>query len=80
MSADEKSELLKLVEAASAKLAEHFDGVQICATHNLEGQTTSYVSGHGNIHARIGVLREWVIRQEQYVKTDADYYQKKDLE
>lgn len=60
---------LELLEAASAKLAEHFDSVIILASGPTEdgtGATTMFKSQRGNVHAHEGVVREWLREQEGY--------------
>jgi hypothetical protein len=50
----------KLLEAAAAALAEHFDAVQILATSQEEGTTHSFYRGQGNWYARQGLAHEFI--------------------
>ena len=62
MSDEEQSNLL---EAAAAKLGEHFDTVQIFVTRVVDdgklcGNTEDLSTGLGNWYARTGQVRDWL--------------------
>lgn len=61
-----------------AQLMEHSDSVRIFYTKhdgNTEN-TESFTVGNGNFHAQYGQIKEWVLRQDQYVLTQADIDQR----
>lgn len=66
----EKETIKRVVDECADKIAEHVDAVQIIVTHHShdEGNTMSYEKGNGNMHARLGVITEWVQIQRQYAK------------
>lgn len=56
----------KLLASAVAKLAEHFDAVEIVAAClEPDGNTQPYFYGSGLWHARIGLCQEFVDRDRQ---------------
>lgn len=50
----------KLLEETAAKLAEHFDAVQILASWRHEGLTSCAQRGAGNFYARQGMAHEFI--------------------
>ena len=50
-----------------------FHSVRLFATlHDSEEEVThSYTNGRGNVQAQIGHVRDWLIRQDEYVRVDA---------
>lgn len=70
MSGDEEQEI---VGRRVAELMEHFDAVQIFVTrYDAEREATRSVRlGDGNYFARYGMVREWVMQQEQDMRTGA---------
>lgn len=62
---------LKIVEDCVARLREHFETVEIFVTTIREKRTRSLNSGAGNYYARIGQIKEWIIRDEEFVRNDA---------
>jgi hypothetical protein len=63
----------QIVDETVSKLLEHFDSVRVFTTRhdgNSE-ETACYNSGGGNFYAQLGQVREWIVRQDQYVKNDA---------
>lgn len=56
----------QMLEAAAKYLAEHFDSIQIICTvdGNVPNQTTLRVKGVGNIYARVGSTRDWLIAED----------------
>lgn len=73
MNADEKKQMVEMVDQAAAKLAEHFDSVQIFVTRQCGGeeQTWSYEAGKGNFYARLGQVQEFVCVQDQFQRNYA---------
>lgn len=63
---DEAIEVLdRHLAVIATNLGEHFDTVQIVATLQLkDGSTMRFNKGTGNMYARIGSCREWVMMQE----------------
>lgn len=75
---EQKDADLKLLDEHVDKLMEHFDSVQIFATRqhsavtgDSDKNTMSCESGGGNFYARMGQVREWLIRQDTYVEEHA---------
>jgi hypothetical protein len=66
----------KIVADALNVLAEHFDAVQIFATYQEEGKTQSTFKGIGNFYTRVGMAREFLIRDhaetDQWARRKAD--------
>lgn len=54
------------VETALDVLIERFDSVQVFATRHepTEGGTVRIEIGRGNLYARVGQIREWLIRED----------------
>lgn len=74
----EDNNIQELLDKAAQDLSEHVDSVQIfCTLHQGDATVTAaYDSGSGNIFARIGQIKDWVIRQDQFTKTHADIRQR----
>lgn len=55
-----------------AQLMEHFDSVQIICTRfeAKAGKTSCASRGDGNWYARVGAVREWLIRDDQATRED----------
>lgn len=67
-------EITSLCEEVKGKLLEHVDSVRIFVTFH-EGateNTKSYSLGGGNFYAQLGLVREWLTRQDEYVRKDAN--------
>jgi hypothetical protein len=61
----------KLMDDALQGLGEHFDSVQIFVTRHEAGEkggTLAVKRGCGNIYARYGQIREWLIEQDEGVR------------
>lgn len=59
---------LKILQAAAARLMEHFSSVQIVATLNSTDRATySCCAGAGCPYARYGATKEWVIQEEEQI-------------
>lgn len=68
----EHDHITKLADDLVAKLGEHCDSVRVFLTIPTEGgETTSYSVGNGNIYAQIGLVKEWCVRQDEYVRSNA---------
>lgn len=72
VNAEEEQDLNRIKEAA-LKLGEHFETVQIFATrHQSETEdntgTVNCNYGVGNWFARLGFVKDWVIRQDEYTR------------
>lgn len=68
---DEKDRDVELLKKAAESLGEHFDSVQIFASRHepeTENGTVSCNEGTGNWFARIGQVREWLIRRDEESK------------
>lgn len=60
---------VKLLSDAANQLGEHFDAVHIFASRHeaeTEDGTVTVNSGVGNWHARIGQIKAWIIRHNEY--------------
>ena len=55
------------LQEAVEKLGEHFDSVVIiCTRHEAtEGGTSIEVAGAGNVYARIGSVRDWLLKKDE---------------
>jgi hypothetical protein len=64
MNNDERAALLR---RHATQLREHFDAVQIVASRLVEedDMTTRYEAGGGCWFARYGLMRSWVIRNDE---------------
>lgn len=59
-----------LVLSTAKSLAEHFDAVEIFVSrHDLDG-TRTICKGCGNWHARLGIVREWLINTEEQIREE----------
>lgn len=57
----------RIIKAHAAQLAEHFDTVQIFCMKHLGDDcgTENQQFGVGIWHARIGQVKEWVVKQDE---------------
>lgn len=60
------------IEKVVGQLMEHFDTVQVFATRHdtsdkAVGGTLSFNVGRGNWYARMGHIREWIIKEDARV-------------
>lgn len=64
-----------------AQLMEHCDSARIFITSHdgKTEETLSFNTGNGNFAAQYGQVKEWIIMQEQYARTQADRDQREDL-
>lgn len=55
-----------------SEIGEHAESVRIFLTYpEGNGETGCYTEGRGNFHAQTGQIREWIIRQDEIVRTHA---------
>lgn len=61
------------VLAAAKTLAEYFDCVVVMASRHdgAKGATRTIAKGAGNWHTQYGIVREWLIDQDERVRADA---------
>lgn len=68
-----------LVLNAAKSLAEHFDAVEIFVSrHDGSGGTRTIAKGSGNWHARLGIVREWLLVTEEQIRQESRVISKKD--
>jgi hypothetical protein len=69
----DESTIKQMVDESAAKLAEHFDSVQVFVTIHDGGKerTHSYETGRGNFYSRYGQVSEWVSMQDQLQRNEA---------
>ncbi len=66
--AEESARVLAVTKA----LSEHFDAVVVlCSRHEGSRGTRTIAKGSGNWHTQFGIVREWIITQEERVKREA---------
>lgn len=68
---DQREEVVtKMVDDFVIRVGEHVESVQVFVSYQSEsGETTrSYTKGMGNLHARHGHVREWMLIQEEYAR------------
>lgn len=69
----EGKEDFERVRRAAEALSEHFDSVQIfCTRHDTggEGGTINVKFGVGNYYARLGHIREWLIKEDEATREE----------
>ena len=60
------------VSMAAKNLAEYFDAVVIlCTRHDGDRGTRTVSKGSGNWHTQSGLVREWMVNQEEDVRVEA---------
>lgn len=71
---------VSILKSHAAQLAEHFDSVQILVTrHSPEDDGTINVAwGAGNWFARIGQVREWLLKKDEESRVEARRKQEND--
>jgi len=71
---DTKDADMERVRKHVEDLAEHFDTVHVFVTRAGEGdddQSTLNINiGTGNWFARLGFVKDWIIRQDEYTRQD----------
>jgi hypothetical protein len=60
----------KLIESAIKTLSEHFTNIQVFATRyeNEEAGTLHWIKGHGDIWAREGIVKDWLVKQDEFTR------------
>lgn len=75
MNANDEAEadnLVRMLQEAADKLAEHCDSVQIMATRRKGSAVDQRcAAGTGNIYARFGSVRDWIIFMEEQSRIEA---------
>lgn len=69
MNAEEQTDFDN-VRAATERLAESFDTVQIFVSRNENGKTRTVSYGTGNWYARVGQTREFLLRDDEQTRVD----------
>lgn len=61
---------MEIIKEATNKLAEHFEDVQIFACSKEDGGegTSVFRFGTGNWYARYGMIKEWMIYQDEIAR------------
>lgn len=72
MDLDKDADIQRLREA-TAKLAEHFDFIQVVAGKwdGSNSNNTRYHHGIGSYYARYGLMREWLLEADAKTRADA---------
>jgi hypothetical protein len=67
-----RDEAVKFIDAHVSQLAEHFENVQIFCSRTVEGgeYTLGIHRGAGNVYAREGQAREWLVEQDETVRQE----------
>jgi len=68
LSSDGQYEDEKFLEKKVAEIMEKFDSVQIFATRYTPGdgnKSVSVTKGNGEWYARVGLVKDWIIRQDE---------------
>jgi len=66
---DEFEKDFEMVKKATTSLGEHFDSVQIFVTrYSSQDRTLNGSWGEGNWFSRYGLVREWLISEEERTK------------
>lgn len=64
-----------ITEKYIADIREHADAVQVMISYERDepdNHNTAYeFAGSGNVHARYGVAKDWVLMQEEFVRIEA---------
>lgn len=68
-----QKEIEKQIETFCSSIMEHADSVRVFVTSHDGVADNSYAfsMGKGNFFAQVGQVREWIVRQDQYIKIDA---------
>ena len=66
--------LYEILNMHVGALAEHFDTVQVFCTKKCDGSrgTIRFHEGAGNYYARFGQARQWIIREEELTRREAE--------
>jgi viroplasmin and RNaseH domain-containing protein len=63
-----------IIDGHVSELMKYFDTVQILCTRYIqsEGTTQHYSNGMGNVMARVGYARQWVVNEEREIQIRMD--------
>lgn len=64
-------EAQKILKQASTSLGEYFDSVRIIVTAENGDSFALHSFGSGSYYAQLGAVRDWLIHQEEYSRTNA---------
>jgi len=67
---DPSPEQQKIIQQAVDQLREHFDSVTILVTKDEVDRTTNAVGGGGDFFARYGMIKHWLMREEEKTKRE----------
>lgn len=67
----EKDNDVAVLKRHCAHLMEHFDSVQIFVTRHENKHTRGMNWGDGDLYSRLGITREWIETQSEYVREHA---------
>jgi hypothetical protein len=70
MTKTERAEKQKIFREHLDALGEHFDNVQLFVSFMAEGTTKMIQDGRGNLFARQGQIRDYLIAAEEIVRYD----------
>lgn len=58
------------IQRIVAQLQEHCDSVQVFATFRYDGETAGISVGSGNWYARLGQIKDWLLRLDEQAKCE----------
>ena len=62
---------MDILQSHVNRLMEHFDSVQILVTRlKHDGSTMSGACGAGDVYARIGKTRDWLVREDERTRNE----------
>jgi hypothetical protein len=69
----ERDRAVEIIDTHVNKLAEHFENVQIfCSRQTIGGEYTFGMQrGAGNVYARQGQVREWLVAKEEEARIES---------
>lgn len=72
MTEDQESPEAKRIQDAVKVLSEHFDSVMVFATQSTDtaNGTRHWIHGAGNFFTRYGLVKSWVIGEEEKTRLD----------
>lgn len=73
LSMSDKKEIEKQIETFCSSIMEHADSVRVFVTSHdgMADVSHAFSIGKGNFFAQVGQVKEWIVRQDQYIKIDA---------
>lgn len=67
------------VLACAKALGEHYDAVEILVSrHDGNNGTRTICKGAGNRHARLGLVREWLLNTEEQIREEGRAISRRD--